>query len=202
MEAYKTVIFNSHNEYFRYPQGAIPCGNLLTLKILVHASVEANSVVLRLWQNGKEELIPMQKGKFYSVCAFGSYLQEYFVNVSRETISLAWYYFIIQTPQKRLFCVNNADMLGGEGDVIDVEDQSRSFQITVISPDFKTPSWAKGATMYQIFPDRFYRAENSGKIDKKRLHDNWNEEPEYLAGALGYYAADDFFGGNFRGITE
>ena len=202
MEAFKTVIFNSHNEYFRYPQGAIPCGSLLTLKILVHAAVQATSVTLRLWQDGKEERLQMQKGKFYSSCAFGNYLQEYFINVSRETISLAWYYFIIDCGKKRLFCVNNAEMLGGEGDVIDFEDQTKSFQITVISPDFTVPDWAQGATMYQIFPDRFFRAQNSGFQGKKRLHENWSDAPEYLPGALGYYAADDFFGGNLKGIEQ
>ena len=34
----------------------------------------------------------------------------------------------------------------------------------IISPGFKTPEWAKGAVMYQIFVDRFYNGDPSNDV--------------------------------------
>ena len=35
----------------------------------------------------------------------------------------------------------------------------------IISPGFKTPEWAKGAVMYQIFVDRFYNGDPTNDVE-------------------------------------
>lgn len=71
------------------------------------------------------------------------------------------------------------------------------WQITVYEKDQE----ARSNVFYQIFPDRFYRG-NKGKrtIYSRRLHENWNEIPEFLPDNEGKITNTDFFGGDLRGI--
>lgn len=41
-----------------------------------------------------------------------------------------------------------------------VKDINSEYNFTIL-PDFSTPSWAKGAVMYQIYVDRFYNGDKS-----------------------------------------
>ena len=47
-----------------------------------------------------------------------------------------------------------------------------------LSVNFSTPKWAKGAIMYQIFPDRFYcnKSVKVLEIPGSRLITDWNEK--------------------------
>ncbi|MDR0314086.1 MAG: glycoside hydrolase family 13 protein [Treponema sp.] len=54
-----------------------------------------------------------------------------------------------------------------------------------------TPEWAEQTVWYQIFPDRFYRKENSGPASVQ-LEDWRNNRPNYRS----------FYGGNLAGIRE
>lgn len=73
------------------------------------------------------------------------------------------------------------------------------------SVNFHVPEWAKGAVVYQIFPDRFNRGKSNWKqpMPRRRLHENWNENPilEQDPAYEGVYN-NDFFCGDFVGITE
>lgn len=70
-----------------------------------------------------------------------------------------------------------------------------------MSSGFYVPDWPKGAIMYQIFIDRFYR-DPSVKINefgKRKIHKNWNEAPILGPDESGEWNKDSF-GGNFNGI--
>jgi 4-alpha-glucanotransferase len=202
MEAFQGIIFDSHDPYFRSPQGAIPQGEDLKLRIFVSKALAPYGVTLRLWDNGCERLLNMTCTNYFDHTPYGDFLEEYTVNVSCETLGLLWYCFIVNTPGKPLYCLNDQLLTGGRGQILNYLDLRFSFQITVIKKDFKTPDWAKGAIMYQIFPDRFFKGQGSAVTDK-RMHEGWEEEPEYMIDAdLGYYPANDFFGGSLKGIEE
>ena len=202
MESFKSIIFNSHNKEFKFPQGALPCGKTLTLRIFLHASLGQCSVFVRFWQNNAAQFYQMEKGSFFNSTPYGTFLQEYRINVSRETIGLSWYSFIVKSGENVFYVGNNEDMLGGECVIRASEDYRYGFQLTVYDESFAVPSWCKGAIMYQIFPDRFARGGEPAE-KKAKYHENWNDAPDFLPDPeKGYYAADDFFGGNIRGITE
>jgi glycosidase len=87
-----------------------------------------------------------------------------------------------------------------------------SFQLTVYDRGFTTPSWLQGATMYEIFTDRFRNGDPSndpcragpcpvfyGNVPAT-LHPTWNE-PVEDARATGFFNRD-FFGGDLQGVTE
>ncbi len=85
-----------------------------------------------------------------------------------------------------------------------------AFQISVYRKDFKTPDWFKGALLYQIFPDRFYRGKDyrtgqmqEAKVTDERIyHEDWYEEVDILGKPQTGYLACDFFGGTLDGIRE
>jgi len=75
------------------------------------------------------------------------------------------------------------------------------WQLTVSKYDYKTPNQQKGGLIYQIFADRFAR-EGDVRFDKHgRLHADWYERPD-IAEEGNDYRADDFFGGNAKGIIS
>lgn len=73
-----------------------------------------------------------------------------------------------------------------------------------IVPNFKTPEWAKGAIMYQIFVDRFYNGDKTNDVvDDEYLYvgklakrvKKWNKIPD----------ADgirEFYGGDLQGVID
>ncbi len=110
---------------------------------------------------------------------------------------LFFYYFVIDAPTGifRLF---------KQGDDTNME-AGNLWQVSCIPGTFSVPQWALGASFYQIFPDRFYRSgtcDLTGKLQPYVLHENWNEEVFWQPTADGKVLNNDFFGGNFRGITE
>ena len=75
------------------------------------------------------------------------------------------------------------------------------WQLTVSKTDYKTPNWAKRGVIYQIFADRFAREGDVEFAKKGRLHADWYERPD-VAEEGKDYRADDFFGGNRKGIIS
>ena len=110
---------------------------------------------------------------------------------------LFFYYFVIDTQ-------GGSFRLFKQGDDTNME-AGDLWQLSCIPADFTTPDWAKGATIYQVFPDRFYasgRADVTGKLKPYTIHENWYDEVDWKPTPDGQVLNNDFFGGNFRGITE
>ena len=72
-----------------------------------------------------------------------------------------------------------------------------------LSANFSAPEWAKGAIMYQIFPDRFY-CDNSVKIPEipgRRLMTDWNAKVPLGPNQAGEWGTE-FYGGNLLGVID
>lgn len=73
-----------------------------------------------------------------------------------------------------------------------------------IIPGFKTPDWAKGAVMYQIFVDRFCNGDKSNDVltgeyyyintQSKRIED-WDKLPDQMD-------VNNFYGGDLQGVMD
>ena len=72
-----------------------------------------------------------------------------------------------------------------------------------LSVNFHAPDWAKGAIMYQILPDRFYRNHSVKlpEIPGRRMMDNWYEKVPLGANEVGEWNTE-FYGGNLLGIVD
>ena len=110
--------------------------------------------------------------------------------VGHETV---YYYFEIQYG--KLICYYNK--LGVSRDL----QEMYSFAIV---PGFKTPDWAKGAVMYQIFADRFCNGDPSNDVETDEysyiqehvVHvEDWNRPPQNMD-------VRNFYGGDLQGIID
>lgn len=82
--------------------------------------------------------------------------------------------------------------------------EDECFQLTVFTKNINVPDFMKGATFYQIFPDRFYSSgepKQNVPTDRK-IHSNWYERPDYLPNENGLILNNDYFGGDLKGITQ
>ena len=84
-----------------------------------------------------------------------------------------------------------------------VGDWLPEWTVFAYDSDFETPSDTAGAVMYQIFPDRFYKAQITARpaANERIMHESWNERPQCCYDYPGF-KCNDFFGGNLRGIEQ
>ena len=137
------MIYLWHDPYLnldRFPLGAVPAGSAVRLRLRVVG--ESERAFVRLWRGGGEEWAPMR--------ALSDSAYEADVPVGREK-GLLWYYFVVDTPDGRVYAGKPED------DVCACYDhEPPSFQITVYDPAFEAPEWMRDSVMMQIMVDRFF----------------------------------------------
>ena len=187
------ILFDSKKLEYKDPFGCLTSGQSCRLHIRIPCSVKTSAVQICFTA---EDGAPA----FDAPMHFSRVEDAYDIwqgDLSLKTPGLYFYYFRItgHTGTFRLFKY---------GDDTNMEDGS-CWQLSCVPADFYTPEWAKGAVIYQIFPDRFYKSGNcdlTGKLTPYVLHENWNEEVCWQPSERGEVLNNDFYGGNFRGITE
>ena len=187
------ILYDSKQAIYKTPFGTLVPDEQCQLSIHIPKTVEATRVTCLLkYDSGQEaQNIPL-----YLSERKGAY-EVFSGSFSIPFPGLYFYYFYIDTPSGgfRLF---------KEGDDTNME-AGDLWQLSCVPADFHTPDWAKGATIYQIFPDRFCKSGDcdlSGKLEPYTVHKYWHEEVEWKPTPDGKVLNNDFFGGNFRGIME
>lgn len=187
------ILFDSKKAEFKTPFGCVAPGQTVTLHLHIPTAVSAWKVeIVVCYEDGS----PARYHEMYRIEQRGAY-DIYEGDFSLFAPGLHFYYFQIHAPHGmfRLF---------KQGDDTNMEEGDL-WQISCISPDFTTPDWAKGAIIYQIFPDRFHRSgkcDLTGKLRPYTVHRHWDEDVDWAPDENGIVHNNDFFGGNFRGITE
>ncbi len=187
------ILFDSQKSMFKEPFGTLSQGQSCTLRIHIPSSVGTvrAECILDADDGSRQVVVTMEKVSVkdgYDIFS-GSF--------SLMDAGLYFYYFRIYKPEDsfRLFKYgSDTNMEAGD-----------RWQITCTPKDFTTPDWAKGAVIYQVFPDRFCRSGETdlqGKLTPYTVHKDWDEEVDWMPDACGKVWNNDFFGGNFRGITE
>ncbi len=187
------ILYDSKQLQFKSPFGTLTPGQVCTLHIHVPHTVQAKSVDCVLQ---KEDGTPLKTVTMEYAKKLGAY-EIFKGSFSLEEPGLCFYYFRVngRTGSFRLFKY---------GDDTNME-AGALWQLSCIPADFTTPDWAKGAVIYQIFPDRFYkvgRCDLSGKLEPYTVHHNWFDEVDWRPTPEGLVLNNDFYGGNFKGITE
>lgn len=84
-----------------------------------------------------------------------------------------------------------------------VHDENEYYDFAIL-PGFKTPQWAKGAVMYQIFVDRFYNGDPANDVLTNEYSyinqpvqkvEDWNRYPANMD-------VRDFYGGDLQGVLD
>ncbi len=187
------ILFDSKLLMYKDPFGTLVPGQTCTLHIHIPESVPTTKV---------ECILCHPDGSLYKAVTMpfkaqtGAY-HIYRGEFSLEDTGLYFYHFYITTR-------DGGFRLYKYGNDTNMEDGAL-WQLSCVPADFHTPDWSKGATIYQIFPDRFCKAGDcdlTGKLEPYTVHKNWDEEVDWRPNAKGEVLNNDFFGGNFRGIIE
>ena len=187
------ILYNSKQLIYKDPFGTLVPDQTCTLHIHIPSSVQTTGV---------ECIINREDGSLAQKAAMTYKMKRGAYDIFQGKFSLAerglyFYYFniITRTGSFRLFKIgNDTNMEAGD-----------CWQLSCVPADFTTPDWAKGATMYQVFPDRFYKAgkcDLTGKLEPYTVHQHWDEEVDWRPTPEGLVLNNDFYGGNFKGITE
>lgn len=112
------------------------------------------------------------------------------VQLDNEKIS---YYFEI-----------NVGKIVGYFDMRGLTQEINEYYDFVVIPGFKTPAWAKGAVMYQIYIDRFYNGDKTNDVETNEYcyigenvsHvENWDKYPAQMG-------VREFYGGDLQGVLD
>ena len=186
MKAY----YNSWDENFKQPFGAVKINQTITWRIIVDDPKV--QVYLQLARVGDQEVAnPMQQHD-------GS-TWEYQLSLIKP--GLYYYYFEIHHQGKTIWAGHN-DL--GQIALTDDYDQLQKFQLTCYQFENPTPDWYRHGIAYQIFPDRFFNGhphkEITGRKPNSFLYATEQDQPYYIKNSDGEIVRWDFYGGNIAGI--
>ncbi|MGM9563066.1 MAG: glycoside hydrolase family 13 protein [Faecousia sp.] len=187
------ILFDSRDAAHKTPFGCIRTGQRCILRLLVPVNCHATGVHLMLEDC---ENAPAGEYPFVKEENSGDGYEAYRCEFVPEERGLYFYWFYVTKE-------NGGFRLFKQGNGTNMEAGDK-WQISVIPADFATPDFARGAVMYQILPDRFYKSGDCDLTEKLRpfsVHANWDEMPDYAPDAEGNWCSD-FFGGNLNGVRE
>ena len=187
------ILYDSKLPQYKTPFGVLTPGEPCTLRIHVPEAVCAKRVDCLV---SREDGSPAFAFSLDPESRDGPY-RIFRGDFTLEERGLYFYYFIVHHNEGsfRLFKQGN-DTNMEAGDL---------WMLNCVPAEYDTPDWAQGAVIYQVFPDRFAKSGSpdlTGKLTPYTVHKDWNEEVTWQPEEDGTVLNNDFFGGNFRGITE
>ena len=187
------ILFDSKQLCYKDPFGTLVPNQMCTLHIHIPSTVQATKVKCVI--NHEDGALHQEVEMPYKMKKGAYDIFQGKFSLTERGLYFYFFHITTRTGQFKLFKVGD-DTNMEAGDL---------WQVSCVPADFTTPDWAKGATMYQVFPDRFFKAgkvDLTGKLKPYTVHQNWNEEVEWRPTPDGLVLNNDFYGGNFKGITE
>ncbi len=227
---------DSRDDLFRTPFGAVPAGTEVTLRLRAAAG-DVEAATVRVWDAVEELQALVTMEVVATDPTDGEHGYDYWQATLRTSAqpTVLYYRFIVKDGPTTRYVEDDVEADGaavpeasdgGSGRVYPASPDA-SWQIDVYEPDFATPDWARGAVVYQIFPDRFFNGDPSNDPDPASqpgpdgaarfrrgtvygnpvLQKAWTDLPEGYCRAYTGVPCDeqplgrDFFGGDLAGIT-
>ncbi len=184
------ILFDSRQQQYKTPFGTIRTGQSCILQIDIPKDCGATGVSLMLEDCDER---PCAEISFAQSEDRGDYLRWRCVFTQEKGLYFYWFYVHKCDGGFRLFREGNQTNMEAGG----------KWQLSFL-PEHSVPDYARGAVMYQIFPDRFSRTgecDLTEKLTPYTLHERTDETPRYTADAQGNWS-NDFYGGNLAGIRE
>lgn len=186
--------FDSRNSLYRSHLGAVPAGENLRLRLLLHKDACVYDAFLRIKNDRDNSVCEIKLTPAEWLCDY-----QFFDCEITTVEGLYWYDFRYTSAHGEFFVVKSENSLG-----VVSQTEGQSFQLTVYSKDFATPDWLKGGLIYQIFPDRFY---NSGTPKNDVPQDrfictDWSKIPEHRQNNGACSLGNDYYGGDLEGIRQ
>ena len=185
-------VFDPRCTLCKYPFGAVPLGAPVTL----HVRPEGREGFVRCALLLRREFAGEEREWELQAEGWDGERQRFSLTFpAPETPELCWYAFRFTRADGSVRYLDASGWCS--------EPQHR-WQMTVYDAASPTPGWFGEGLTYQIFPDRFRRSHlpDMAKMPwGRRLHENWDDIPDYLPDEDGEYCRD-FFGGDLAGIRE
>ena len=126
--------FDSRNSLYRSHLGAVPAGETLRIRLLLHKDACVYSAFLRIVNDNHNNVceIPMTPAEW--LCDY-----QFFDCEITTAEGLYWYDFRYTSAHGEFFVVKSKNSLGVVSQI-----QGERFQLTVHDKDFTTPDWLKG----------------------------------------------------------
>jgi len=186
------IVFDSRNEYFKSPLGAVKADTELSFRLLV--SEELHPVAVRLIIKYDRHDMPA----VYEMEATGrnGCSNVYSVCFTIHDTGLYWYHFEVLTEDGLLRIGK-----GAENRAV-VTDEPGAWQQTVYKRAYDAPEWIDGGVFYHIFVDRFHKSGRPRvRMENKINRHDWGGVPEWKPKKL-KILNNDFFGGDLEGIRQ
>ncbi|MBQ4258936.1 MAG: alpha-glycosidase [Lachnospiraceae bacterium] len=191
--AFRNAFFSDTTQNFIFPAEPEKYGNVTISMRAPKQGVEAVYIVRRSQQ------IPLNKieegamaSEWDGMLMHSDRFDYYSCQVTLGTEKFA-YYFAIITSEGTIYY----DTRG----VVDTPEDAYRFAII---PGFKTPAWAKGAVMYQIYTDRFCNGDPSNDVltgeycyinEPVKRVEEWSRVPAQMD-------VREFYGGDLQGVMD
>lgn len=188
------ILFDCRESRFKSVFGPIRENEACRFAVHIPCSCQTQSAWLVLYQENGEEFhrFPLSKRT-----VSGDY-DVFSASIALSTRGLYFYAFFIQTAGSDFFLYRY-----GTGDT-NIEDGEK-WQLSCLPADYHTPTFLAGSVIYQIFPDRFFKAGNpdlSEKLTPFSVHKDLSDTPVWQPDENGVVQNTDFFGGNLKGIRK
>lgn len=181
---------DSRDLLYRTPGGAVPAGSDVLIRFRTFHN-DVTGVFLRLYDlnANAQQIVPMavaaEDVSCYQTDLEPSTCDFWEAKVHQTAPDNFWYRFIVTDGTDTDYYADNTSALdGGLGNASD-DVVDNSYALMFYDPAFSAPAWAKNASIYQIFPDRFRngRSNNDPKTNDVRYDDpvlklDWGVLPE------------------------
>ena len=181
------VLFDSYKTEYKEPLGALRSGESARFTLCTDLGCEYVNLVVR--SDGFVKTVRLERTDAH--CYTG--------DLTLDKTGIYYYRFELVYEGGRMEFIGTKD-----GHSAAAGDFLPEWRLAVYDKDFHTAKDLGGAVMYQIFPDRFYKADgaHTGEAKNERIvHENWDERPHCYYDYKDF-KCNDFFMGNLRGIEQ
>jgi len=186
------IIYNPIFEEFKSPVGAAEKNKKISVKIKISQEYIINLPLINIKDDSGMDVLSKQMNIVDQSSQYNVYCVDF--TISKE--GLYWY------------CFQFSDCYGIHyiGCKPNLEPKLTDFlpnywQLSVHNKFRGNLNWFKGTIMYQIMVDRFYKGEDLPVKENVKVHENWDDIPNYKA-VDGKVLNNDFFGGNLEGVIK
>ncbi len=190
------ILFSPYLKQCKTPLGALFVYEDVVLKLRILKQYRIYNLVVVVTDDCRE----LFRKPLSLACDDNANLYDYKYNLYTVSFSfnkpyIYWYHFEFDDCFGHHYIGRNDDL-----DALLCDNNVNNFQINVTNPTSCNLDWYQGKIMYQIFPDRFKKSGNNPVKTTGYNHLSWDEEVAYKP-INGLYS-NDFYGGDFQGITE
>ncbi|NLL56384.1 MAG: glycoside hydrolase family 13 protein [Clostridiales bacterium] len=184
----ETLLFNPLIEQYKTPFGAVATGQRLDILFPVRSDVKAQKVFIIIRSSFFFERIELKYDN-----TINDY-DNFSGHISLQQAGTYFYRFEIVQGNHILFVGKDTNSQAI------IKDWMPEWQLSVYNKDYKTPDEIKGGVVYHIFADRFCK-KGPSSVSKHGVHKEWHQEVT-IVDSDGVYRANDFYGGNLKGIES